>query len=91
MIQLDPREFPDGVHRLLERHDRVLRELTKHNDKKWFDANRERLDEVWLEPAKEFILAVGPRLKKFAPQIRFEPKVGRSLMRMNRDMRFSPD
>jgi uncharacterized protein (TIGR02453 family) len=36
-------------------------------------------------------MAVGPALQKRAPSISFEPRVGGSLMRMNRDVRFSKD
>lgn len=68
-----------------------LRELSKHNDKNWFEANRERLDAAWLEPAKDFVVVVGQRVKKFAPTIQCEPRVGGSLMRMHRDVRFSKD
>jgi uncharacterized protein (TIGR02453 family) len=68
-----------------------LRELAANNDKKWFEAHRERLDAVWLEPAKDFVVAVGQRVKKFAPSIEFEPRVGGSLMRMHRDVRFAKD
>lgn len=68
-----------------------LRELEKNNTKVFFDANKERFEKVWLSPAKELVLAVGPRLQRLAPSIEFEPRVGGSLMRMNRDVRFSKD
>lgn len=68
-----------------------LRELEKSNTKVFFDANKERFEKVWLAPAKELVLAVGPKLQKIAPSIEFEPRIGGSLMRMNRDVRFSKD
>ncbi len=68
-----------------------LRALEKDNTKDFFDANKARFEEVWLTPAKELVVTVGPKLQKLAPSIEFEPRVGGSLMRMNRDIRFSKD
>ncbi len=68
-----------------------LRELEKSNTKTFFDANKKRFEEVWVEPAKELVATLGPKLQKLAPSIEFEPRVGGSLMRMNRDVRFSKD
>jgi uncharacterized protein (TIGR02453 family) len=68
-----------------------LRELEKNNTKIFFDANKARFEKVWVEPASELVMAVGPALQKRAPAISFEPRIGGSLMRMNRDVRFSKD
>jgi len=68
---------------------RFLGELTLHNEKAWFDRNRLRYEEVWVEPAKRFVEALGPKLQRLAPGIRFEPRINGSLMRINRDVRFS--
>ena len=38
-----------------------------------------------------FIEAIGALLAKFSPGIRAEPKIGGSMMRINRDIRFSKD
>lgn len=68
-----------------------LRELEKDNTKAFFDANKDRFERIWITPAKDFVVAVGTKLQKLAPEIQFEPRVGGSLMRMNRDVRFSRD
>lgn len=68
-----------------------LRELERHNHKAFFDANKERFERVWLAPARDFVVEVGTALQKIAKTIEFEPKVGGSLLRMNRDIRFSKD
>ncbi|MBX7193532.1 MAG: DUF2461 domain-containing protein [Sandaracinaceae bacterium] len=68
-----------------------LRELEANNTKVFFDANKARFDEVWARPAADFVVAVGTKLAKRTPSISFEPRVGGSLMRMNRDVRFSKD
>lgn len=68
---------------------RFLAELTLNNDKGWFDQNRARYEAVWLEPAKLFVEALGKRLKKLSPGVAFEPKINGSLLRINRDTRFT--
>jgi uncharacterized protein (TIGR02453 family) len=68
-----------------------LTDLRAHNDKAWFDANRARYESDYVEPAKEFIEVIGPRLNELAPGIRAEPRVGGSIFRINRDIRFSSD
>jgi uncharacterized protein (TIGR02453 family) len=70
---------------------RFLRDLERHNDKKWFDAHRSTYEDDLLEPAMAFIEAIGPLLAKFSPGVRAEPKVGGSMMRIYRDIRFSKD
>jgi uncharacterized protein (TIGR02453 family) len=40
-----------------------------------------------VDGAKRFVEAVGPRLREFAPAIQFEPRIGASLSRVNRDTR----
>ena len=69
-----------------------LDELAANNERAWFEANKSRYESLVREPALEFIEAMGPALETFAPNFRAEPrKVGGSLMRVFRDMRFSRD
>jgi uncharacterized protein (TIGR02453 family) len=70
---------------------RFLSTLKKNNDKKWFDAHREDYEQSFLEPAKKFVEAIAPRLRKIDRSIQAEPKVNGSIMRINRDVRFSKD
>jgi uncharacterized protein (TIGR02453 family) len=70
---------------------RFLRDLGRNNDKAWFQAHRAAYEEDLLEPAMAFIEAIGPLLSRFSPGVRAEPKIGGSMMRINRDIRFSPD
>ncbi|MGI9458209.1 MAG: DUF2461 domain-containing protein [Aeoliella sp.] len=77
--------FPLGLLHFLE-------ELTRHNNKKWFDSNRERYERELREPALAFIAAMEKPLKKISPHFMAVPKkVGGSLMRIHRDTRFSKD
>ena len=69
-----------------------LDELAANNDRTWFEANKSRYESVVREPALDFIEAMEPSLKSFAPSFRAEPrKLGGSLMRVYRDTRFSRD
>jgi uncharacterized protein (TIGR02453 family) len=68
---------------------RFLRELRVNNRKDWFDAHRSDYEAFWLAPAKAFVVAAGPQLAELAPGIRAEPRVLRSILRINRDTRFA--
>lgn len=69
-----------------------LDELAANNNKAWFEANKPSYEALVREPALDFIEAMEPVLKTFAPNFLAEPKkVGGSLMRVFRDTRFSRD
>jgi uncharacterized protein (TIGR02453 family) len=68
-----------------------LRELRDHNRKDWFDAHRDDYEAFWVAPAKAFVVAAGQQLAELAPGTRAEPRVLGSILRINRDTRFSRD
>jgi uncharacterized protein (TIGR02453 family) len=69
-----------------------LIELSRHNNRTWFEANRNRYETNVRTPALEFIAAMAGPLKKISPNFVAMPKkVGGSLMRIHRDVRFSKD
>lgn len=69
-----------------------LDELAANNNKTWFEHNKSRYESLVREPAFDFIEAMEPALKSFAPSFRADAKkVGGSLMRVFRDTRFSRD
>jgi uncharacterized protein (TIGR02453 family) len=68
-----------------------LRDLRAHNDKAWFDANRDRYEAGYVEPAKALVEAIAPALDELVPGIVTEPRVNGSIFRINRDTRFSKD
>ncbi len=69
-----------------------LGELADNNNRAWFETNKARYESLVREPSLDFIEAMEPALKTFAPHFRAEPrKVGGSLMRVFRDTRFSKD
>lgn len=69
-----------------------LDELANNNNRAWFEANKMRYEALVREPALDFIEAMDPQLRAFAPSFYAEArKVGGSLMRVYRDTRFSRD
>ena len=68
-----------------------LAELEQNNHKPWFDQHRSEYESLYIEPAKEFVAAMGPHLKRISADVHAEPRVNGSIMRINRDVRFSKD
>lgn len=69
-----------------------LRDLAAHNEREWFQANRERYERDVREPARAFIRDVASDLDELAPHLIVDDsKSGGSLMRINTDLRFNPD
>jgi uncharacterized protein (TIGR02453 family) len=68
-----------------------LKGVAAHNEKAWFDAHRDLYEAGYVVPARAFVEALGPELRKVSPGVKFEPKVNGSMQRINRDIRFSKD
>ena len=69
-----------------------LRELEKNNNKDWFLANQQRYETTVREPPRHFVGDFGPRLHKISSYYVADPRpVGGSVIRINRDTRFSAD
>jgi len=68
-----------------------FRKLKRNNNRVWFEKNRGTYEKHVLEPAKAFVAAMGLRLKGISPNIVAAPKANKSIFRLNRDTRFSPD
>lgn len=85
MASVDRNPFGPGLLRF-------LRDLERNNERPWFEANRDRYEAEVREPALAFIAAMGRHVEAISPHLRAEPrKVGGSLMRIHRDVRFSAD
>ena len=76
--------FPQATFSFLEG-------IAAHNEKPWFDANRDLYEAGYVAPARAFVAALGPQLRTMSKAVHFEPKVNGSLGRINRDIRFSKD
>ena len=68
-----------------------LRDLTEHNDRDWFEAHRVAWDDEIVPAMLEWCGALAERLHDVMPGLVFVPRVGGSLYRLNRDVRFSRD
>ncbi len=85
MSEFEPFSFQPSLLAFLD-------ELAKNNNREWFRENKERYDTLVMEPAFAFIEAMSPRLANISPHFTAVPKrVGGSLMRVYRDVRYSKD
>ena len=65
--------------------------IAAHNEKAWFDDNRALYEAGYVEAGKAFVTALAPRLRALSPDVQAEPRINGSIMRVNRDVRFSND
>jgi uncharacterized protein (TIGR02453 family) len=69
-----------------------LAKLAVNNNREWFDRHKQEYEEAVRAPALNFIAAMGDALQAISPHFLAEPrKVGGSLMRVYRDVRFGRD
>jgi uncharacterized protein (TIGR02453 family) len=69
-----------------------LAELGENNERAWFEANRGRFEAAVQAPALALVRAMVPELRRVAKSwVADDKKVGGSLMRIHRDVRFSSD
>jgi len=69
--------------------EKFLSDLSKHNNKEWFEKNRVRFDFEFLQPAVQFVIEIGEKLSELSPNIYAIPKIDKSIFRLYRDVRFS--
>lgn len=70
---------------------RFLSHLSKNNNREWFEANRDRFNSEFLEPAIQLVFDLGEKLIEISPDLHYIPKVDKSIFRLHRDVRFSKD
>jgi uncharacterized protein (TIGR02453 family) len=68
-----------------------LRDLGNSNTREWFQAHYADYQAYLVEPAREFVLAMGECLPRLGADIHAEPRVRGSIFAINRDVRFSKD
>ncbi len=70
-----------------------LDELAANNNRDWFHDNKQRYIDLLRDPAIALVIAIGEKLKTISPDIVYDTRTNGagSLMRVNRDTRFSPD
>jgi uncharacterized protein (TIGR02453 family) len=65
-----------------------LSELVENNSKEWFDAHRDEYKADVLDPIKGFVSELGPVMRMLNEEFDIEPRVGRTISRINNDLRF---
>jgi uncharacterized protein (TIGR02453 family) len=69
-----------------------FRELAEHNDRAWFEKNKERYHREVRDPLLRFVADFGAKLPKLSKHMIGDPRpVGGSLFRIYRDTRFAKD
>ncbi len=64
-------------------------EIEDNNNTAWFGRNREKYENYLVIPSKAFVVTIGQFFNHLNPAIRTEPKFNKTLMRINRDIRFT--
>jgi uncharacterized protein (TIGR02453 family) len=71
---------------------RFLEALAENNNRAWFESNKDRYDADVREPARVFVRLMAPRLQKISRAfVADDRKVGGSIMRVHKDVRFAKD
>jgi len=71
---------------------KFLKQLKDNNNRDWFERNKDRYEDDVREPALAFIRQMEKPLERISPFFSaVAKKVGGSLMRVHRDVRFSKD
>jgi uncharacterized protein (TIGR02453 family) len=68
---------------------KFFKDLAKHNHKEWFNDNRKRYKESVKDPFYTFIDDLIEQIQVHDPSVQIQAKD--AVMRINRDIRFSPD
>jgi uncharacterized protein (TIGR02453 family) len=76
--------FPDSAARFLGA-------LRRNNRKDWFDEHRGDYEEDVLQPAREFVIDLGAKLRTLRPKLQIDPRTNYGVKRINRDIRFARD
>jgi hypothetical protein len=66
-----------------------LNNLSQNNNTNWFHQNKEGYQKNLVEPARSFISERRPFINRLNPAIRTEPMFNKTIMRLNKDMRFN--
>jgi uncharacterized protein (TIGR02453 family) len=67
---------------------RFLAELSRNNDRAWFEAHGEDFERAVMDPAKAYVETLGTRLCELDPKIQAIPRVRGSIKAMERRTRF---
>ncbi len=87
-VQKMKKDFPGFPKELFE----FLSDLSKNNNREWFNANKDRYRSNVVAPVCEFITTIQPALNKISEYYTADPRPnGGSMFRIYKDTRFSKD
>lgn len=66
-----------------------LKELKTHNNKPWFEANRDRYEALLLIPIRKLVMSLSYCMYQIDPELELRPVVNKTISRIYRDTRFS--
>lgn len=66
-------------------------DLKQNNNKEWFDSHKDFYKKFVVEPYQEFVNSIAGKMLEIDPLFEMEPKVGKTISRIYRDVRFSKD
>jgi hypothetical protein len=66
-----------------------LSALAENNNKEWFDLNRSEYRTEVLATLKSFVFDISPIIRMLNPELETEARVGRTISRINNDLRFN--
>ena len=82
----------DAMARISRELFAFLAELRRHNDREWFNENKDRYLAEVRDPTLAFVASLAPGLNRISRHISVDPRPsGGSMMRIYRDTRFSRD
>jgi len=67
---------------------KFFKDLEENNKREWFEEHRTIFEKNVVEPAQEFVMEMGGRLRSACPRIVAIPKIDKSIFRIYRDVRF---
>ncbi|MEX0966214.1 MAG: DUF2461 domain-containing protein [Bacteroidia bacterium] len=68
---------------------KFFKELSKNNNKAWFDENRKTYEKEVKKPFSDFVEEMIKRIQEHEPEVKI--KASEAIMRINKDIRFSKD
>ena len=68
-----------------------LQDLTENNNREWFLDNKERYTNFMINPFKQLVISLSEFMLNIDPEFVVEPKVDKTISRINKDIRFSKD
>ncbi len=70
---------------------KFFNDLKLNNNRQWFENNKDSYKQFVVTPYQEFVNEISGQMLEIDPLFEIEPKVGKAISRIYRDMRFSKE